>query len=163
MLVAPRISECFDLPWSALVCYSLLTSSFAPFGRSGRVTHAPSRKRADTRESCQKIRFCSRSLPMMIITNSGSTNTAHHHPLSLALSSRPMMNMRTICRIWCVRCLRGSHGLSARRARRTKSRTKSGPGGPLHFYLAYFVVLSTHLSTEYMLLINIYYRNIQKE
>jgi len=36
MLVAPRISECFDLPWSALVCYSLLTSSFAPFGRSGR-------------------------------------------------------------------------------------------------------------------------------
>ena len=40
MLVAPRISECFDLPWSALVCYSLLTSSFAPFGRSGRVTHA---------------------------------------------------------------------------------------------------------------------------
>ena len=54
-------------------------------------------------------------------------NTAHHHPLSLALSSRPMMNMRTICRIWCVRCLRGSHGLSARRARRTKSR---GPKGP---------------------------------
>ena len=36
MLVAPRISECFDLPQSALVCYSLLTSSFAPFGRSGR-------------------------------------------------------------------------------------------------------------------------------
>ena len=36
MLVAPRISECFDLSWSALVCYSLLTSSFAPFGRSGR-------------------------------------------------------------------------------------------------------------------------------
>ena len=36
MLVAPWISECFDLPWSALVCYSLLTSSFAPFGRSGR-------------------------------------------------------------------------------------------------------------------------------
>ena len=35
MLVAPRISECFDLSWSALVCYSLLTSSFAPFGRSG--------------------------------------------------------------------------------------------------------------------------------
>ena len=24
MLVAPRISECFGLPWSALVCYSLL-------------------------------------------------------------------------------------------------------------------------------------------
>ena len=47
--------------------------------------------------------------------------------LSLALSSRPMMNMRTICRIWCVRCLRGSHGLGARRARRTKSR---GPKGP---------------------------------
>ena len=36
MLVAPRISKCFGLPWSALVCYSLLTSSFAPFGRSGR-------------------------------------------------------------------------------------------------------------------------------
>ena len=24
MLVAPRISECFGLPWSALFCYSLL-------------------------------------------------------------------------------------------------------------------------------------------
>ena len=29
--------------------------------------------------SSQKIRICSRSLPMMIITNAGSTNTAHHH------------------------------------------------------------------------------------
>ena len=47
--------------------------------------------------SSQKIRVCSPSLPMMIITNAGSTNTAHHHwQLSLALSSRPMMNMRTL-------------------------------------------------------------------
>ena len=47
MLVAPRISECFGLLLSALVCYNLpwtwsaidashLTSSFAPFGRSAR-------------------------------------------------------------------------------------------------------------------------------
>ena len=46
ILVAPRILECFGLPWSALVCYSLpwtwsaldashLTSSSEPFGRSG--------------------------------------------------------------------------------------------------------------------------------
>ena len=53
MMVAPRISNalvCYSLPWSALVwmqdagcrmqgdtgeCKGLLTSSFAPFGRSG--------------------------------------------------------------------------------------------------------------------------------
>ena len=32
MLVAPRISECFGLPWSALVCYSLPFSAIVCLG-----------------------------------------------------------------------------------------------------------------------------------
>ena len=32
MLVAPRISECFGLPWSALVCYSLPWSAIVCLG-----------------------------------------------------------------------------------------------------------------------------------
>ena len=32
MLVAPRVSECFGLPWSALVCLGLLESALDAAG-----------------------------------------------------------------------------------------------------------------------------------
>ena len=60
----------------------------------------------------QKIRVCSCSLGKCWVNKYRSSSSALSRslPLSPALSSRPMMNMRTICRIWCVRCLRGSEG-----------------------------------------------------
>ena len=57
----------------------------------------------------------------MIITNAGSTNTAHHQ-WQFYFS---VCHKKSRCRPSCEK-ERGSHGLSARRARRTKSR---GPKG----------------------------------
>ena len=58
-------------------CANIIHYTLSPTRSLGALRAPTSRKRADTRESCQKIRVCSPSVPMMIITNAGSTNTAH--------------------------------------------------------------------------------------
>ena len=53
------------------------TSSWGPFGPPWLRPSRPSGAQAVWPTLLLAIRFCSRSLPMMIITNAGSTNTAH--------------------------------------------------------------------------------------
>ena len=88
-------------PSASQICYWHLLFELAitflkcPFSlASNQLTRMPYSSSSSS-SSTQKIRVALAHL----------ANTAHYHPLSLALSSRPMMNMRTICRIWCVRCL----------------------------------------------------------